>query len=124
MDDEPFCYLTTTGRRTGAPHTIEIWFGRSGDTLYLMSGGRERADWVRNVQHDPNVRVRVGAQVRTAVARLVEPGTDEDALARRLLLEKYQRGDELTGWGRNSLPVALDLQAAAPDGSSSVASST
>jgi hypothetical protein len=22
-----FCYLTTTGRRTGRAHTIEIWFG-------------------------------------------------------------------------------------------------
>jgi hypothetical protein len=23
---EAFCYLTTTGRRTGRAHTIEIWF--------------------------------------------------------------------------------------------------
>jgi hypothetical protein len=58
------------------------------------------------------------------VARLVEPGTDEDALARRLLLEKYQRGDELAGWGQGALPIALDLQAATPEGDNSVASST
>ena len=23
---ETYCYLTTTGRVTGKPHTIEIWF--------------------------------------------------------------------------------------------------
>jgi hypothetical protein len=42
---------------------------------------------------------------------MVEPGTDEDALARRLVLAKYQTpgGDDLTSWGRTALPVALDL---------------
>ncbi len=37
--DEQFCYLTTTGRKTGRPHTIEIWFGFANDTFYLLSGG-------------------------------------------------------------------------------------
>jgi deazaflavin-dependent oxidoreductase (nitroreductase family) len=121
---ELFCYLTTAGRSTGMPHSIEIWFGRAGDTLYLMSGGRERADWVRNLQAEPRVTVRIGDERRDAIARIVEPDTEEDALARRLLLEKYQQGDELAGWGSGALPVALDLQAAAPDGDGSVASST
>jgi hypothetical protein len=43
-------------------------------------------------------------------ARVVED-VDEDALARRLLLEKYStryEGD-LAEWGRTSLPVAIDL---------------
>jgi hypothetical protein len=33
MDDDAsqaFCYLTTTGRVSGRPHTIEIWFARRG----------------------------------------------------------------------------------------------
>jgi hypothetical protein len=33
MDDpgaEPFCYLTTVGRVSGRPHTIEIWFALDG----------------------------------------------------------------------------------------------
>jgi deazaflavin-dependent oxidoreductase (nitroreductase family) len=108
--EEPFCYLTTTGRRTGQPHTIEIWFAASGATLYLMAGGRERADWVRNLVADPAVDVRVGDVVHQATARLVAEGSDEDALARRLLLAKYQKDGELESWGRSALPVALDLQ--------------
>ena len=27
---EQFCYLTTTGRTSGEPRTIEIWFGTEG----------------------------------------------------------------------------------------------
>ena len=34
----------------------------------------------------------------------------EDAMARRLVLEKYRPrdGEDLSGWGRTSLPVAID----------------
>jgi len=112
--DELFCYLTTTGRRTGEPHTIEIWFGRESEddrTLYLMAGGRDRSDWVRNLVADPHVTVRIGDDELTATARVLDPDndSDEDARARRLLLAKYQKGEELAGWGRGALPVALDL---------------
>lgn len=109
--DPPFCYLTTVGRRTGKRHTIEIWFARSGTTLYLLAGGRERADWVRNLATTPAVRVRVAHVDQPARARVVPAGSDEDALARRLLLERYQASgsDELDGWGRDALAVAVDL---------------
>ena len=40
-------------------------------------------------------------------------GDDEDALARRLLLAKYQKDDELERWGRTALPVAIDLASGA-----------
>src|SRR5438128_3103033 len=55
MDDlstlatEPFCYLTTIGRGSGRPHTIEIWFALHGATVYLLSGGGEGSDWVKNL---------------------------------------------------------------------------
>ena len=111
--DEAFCYITTTGRRTGRPHRIEIWFAgeRGGRTIYAMADGRERADWVRNVMADPRVTVRVGSQEGEAVGRVVEAASDEDALARRLLLAKYQQPGktDLEGWSRSALPVAFDL---------------
>jgi len=117
MDDQgaaPFCYLTTTGRVSGRPHTIEIWFARQGGTLYLLSGGGDRSDWVRNLLARPEVTVRLGRRDRPAVAggaRVVEPGSDEDELARRLVTAKYQPGygGDLSGWRRSSLPVAVDL---------------
>ncbi len=109
--EEAFCYVTTTGRRSGRPHTIEIWFGANGNTLYLLSGGGDRSDWVRNIRADPTVTVRVGAATREARGRIVtEPA--EDALARRLLASKYQgwrEGRPFSRWAATALPVALDL---------------
>jgi deazaflavin-dependent oxidoreductase (nitroreductase family) len=110
---ESFCYVTTVGRRTGRPHTIEIWFGQSDGTLYLLSGGGDRSDWVRNVQANPEVQVRVGSASTPARARIVTD-PNEDVAARRLLAEKYQgwrEGAAMSGWARTALPVAIDLPA-------------
>ena len=109
-----FCYLTTTGRVTGKPHRIEIWFALYESTVYLMAGDRDRSDWVRNLMAHPEVTLELGDRKRASRARVVESGTDEDALARRLLLEKY--GDrpgsgDLTVWGRSALPVAIEWPA-------------
>jgi deazaflavin-dependent oxidoreductase (nitroreductase family) len=111
---QPFCYLTTAGRVSGRPHTIEIWFAMRGRTLYLLSGGGDRSDWVRNLLRRPEVTVRLGRRDAAALdgrARLVEPGSDEDELARRLVVAKYQPtyGGDLSGWRRSALPVAVDL---------------
>jgi deazaflavin-dependent oxidoreductase (nitroreductase family) len=109
--DEDFCYLTTVGRKTGKPHTIEIWFARENGNLYLLSGGGESADWVRNLRKTSAVQVRIGS--RTVAAKAHEVTTaEEDALARRLLDEKYMGwkiGKRLSSWARSALPVAIEL---------------
>ncbi len=108
--EEDFCYLTTTGRVTGRPHTIEIWFALHDRTLFMLAGGGARADWVKNIQRTPQVTVRIAGIEFAGRARIVE-SAEEDALARQLLLRKYQPsyGGDLTGWGRSALPVAVDL---------------
>ena len=106
--DLDFCYLTTTGRRTGRPHRIEVWFALRDDVVYLLSGGGDRSDWVRNLTASEAVDLEIGSERRTTTARLVTD-PDEDALARRLLVEKYapRDDDDLTDWGRRSLPIAV-----------------
>jgi deazaflavin-dependent oxidoreductase (nitroreductase family) len=108
---EPFCYLMTRGRRSGRPHEIEIWFALAGDTFFLLSGGGETADWVRNLRAEPAVTVRVGATAWPGRARVVADD-DEAGRARRLVFEKYQPGygGSLTRWRDTALPVAIDVQ--------------
>ena len=110
MADEDYCYLTTTGRVTGRPHEIEIWFGLEGATLYLLAGGGDRSDWVKNLRRQPAVSVRIRDMQFNGRARVVTDGA-EDAKARALLVGKYQPryAGDLTGWGRRALPVAVDL---------------
>jgi deazaflavin-dependent oxidoreductase (nitroreductase family) len=109
--DEENCYLTTTGRVTGKPHQIEIWFGLKDDKLYLLSGGRDRSDWVKNLLKTPSVTVRIAKHTFKATARVVTD-KDEEMMARYLLAEKYQEwedGKKLSEWARTALPVAIDL---------------
>jgi len=112
---EQYCYLTTTGRVSGRPHTIEIWFGVDGPTLYMLSGGRDRSDWVKNLQRTPEVVLRIVDRQFRGPARLVTD-SDEEALARRLLLAKYAPGYErdLSDWERTSLPVAVEISTEEP----------
>src|SRR3954453_7427553 len=105
-----YAYVTTTGRRTNTPHRIEIWFADApnGPTIYLLAGGRERSDWVRNLQAGPACTVEIGERTFTGHARMIE-GTDEDEIARTLVHDKYADGDDLVQWRKDSLPVAVDL---------------
>jgi deazaflavin-dependent oxidoreductase (nitroreductase family) len=67
-----FLYLTTTGRRTGQPREIEIWFTERGGRFYIIAEHRERANWVRNIEANPRVHVRVGDRRFDATARIVD----------------------------------------------------
>ena len=107
---EPFCYVTTTGRRTGDPHTIEIWFALEDNSMYLLAEGRERADWVRNMRSTPEVTVKV-REVEFAARARFEIDPDEEATARRKLATEYQdwtEGAPMSAWATTALLVALD----------------
>jgi deazaflavin-dependent oxidoreductase (nitroreductase family) len=109
---EEYCYLTTTGRMTGRPHEIEIWFGLRENTLYLLAGSKT-SDWVKNLLKNPSVTVRLGNHTFRGTARLVQEKEEED-LARYRLAEKYQEWEEgrtLSQWARTALPVAIDVAA-------------
>jgi deazaflavin-dependent oxidoreductase (nitroreductase family) len=109
LNNEDYCYLTTTGRVTGRRHEIEIWFSLDGETLYMLSDSH-RSDWVENLRRTPQVTVRIAGEHFEGSARVVED-PEEDELARRLLIEKYERNlGSLSNWRRTALPVAVDLQ--------------
>jgi deazaflavin-dependent oxidoreductase (nitroreductase family) len=90
-----YLYLTTTGRRTGRPREIEIWFTRRASRLYLVAEHRQRAQWVRNLRALPRVTVRLGRRTFAATARVVDARA-EPALVRAvktLSEKKYGWGD-------------------------------
>jgi deazaflavin-dependent oxidoreductase (nitroreductase family) len=108
---EDFCYLTTTGRVTGNPHQIEIWFGARENSIYLLSGGGRDSDWVKNLLKKQEVSVRITKIVFTGTARLVTDPEEERA-ARYMLAEKYQEWEEervLSEWARTALVVGVEL---------------
>ena len=42
-----FLYLTTTGRRTGQPREIEIWFTEDAGRYYVIAEHGEGARWAK-----------------------------------------------------------------------------
>ena len=109
--DEEYCYVTTTGRVSGRPHEIEIWFAIHDGVLYLLSGGGESSDWVKNMRALPLVVVRIGKHTFAGKARFGLEASEETQ-ARYMLAAKYQgwrEGGALSDWARTALPVAIDL---------------
>jgi deazaflavin-dependent oxidoreductase (nitroreductase family) len=102
---EHFLYLTTMGRKSGLPRTIEIWFVERGGRYYVVSERREQSNWVQNIQRDAHVEFAVGTRAdRTAVipatrgsGRIVREGAEPDLAraVRSLMNAKYDWSDGL-----------------------------
>jgi deazaflavin-dependent oxidoreductase (nitroreductase family) len=92
--DPEFLYLTTTGRRSGQPREIEIWFTARAGRYYVVSEHREEAAWVQNLTVEPRVHVRVGHASFGARARVVYESAEPElsAAVQELSEKKY-------GWG-------------------------
>ncbi len=113
LDRHSVCHITTRGRVTGKPHRIEIWFAQADQTIYVLSGGGDHSDWVRNLIADPVVLIEVGGFSLRGLARVMHAETSEDRLARDLVFEKYQKGygGDLSEWRESSLAIGIDLVA-------------
>ena len=68
--------LETTGRRTGLPRRTPVCDGLDGEVFWLVAQRGRRADWVRNIQANPRVRVKVrsgsGVVWRAGTARILD----------------------------------------------------
>lgn len=108
---EEYCYLTTKGRKTGKPREIEIWFCLYGNSLYLLSGGGDESDWVKNLRAKPEVTVRIGKYIFPATARIAR-NIEEEPRIRQRMAAKYQswkEGQELSEWAREALVVEINF---------------
>src|SRR5918994_7657654 len=112
LADESFCYLTTTGRVTGRSHEIEIWFSLVPETraLYMLSGGGDRSDWVKNLRRNPKVTVRIADGCFAGLARGARD-TEEDEMARRVVGRKEERNTgRLESWSGRAGAWVVDFR--------------
>ena len=111
LAEEDYCYVVTTGRVTGKPHQIEIWFGVQNTSIYLMAGDHN-SDWVKNLLKDPSAAVRIANYHFIGTARIVKD-EEEQTTVRNMLADKYEEREadgSLSEWARTALPVAIDLR--------------
>ena len=67
--------LETTGRHTGQPRRTPVCDGLDGETFWLVAQQGRRADWMRNIEANPRVRVKVSGwrtSWRTGTAHILD----------------------------------------------------
>lgn len=89
--------ITTTGRRSGRPRRLEIFFHNIGERIYISgTPARNKRDWLLNLEANPDFTFHLKGRLKAdlpAVARVI---TDETE--RREVLPDVARN-----WGRNDL---------------------
>jgi deazaflavin-dependent oxidoreductase (nitroreductase family) len=98
-----YALLETTGRRSGLPRQVPVANGWQGGTFWLIAALGERAQYVRNINADPHVRVKArpallrdGLRIRwhSGTAQLMP---EDDARARHRRLGSGRPGYRLDG---------------------------
>jgi len=108
---EKFIYLTTRGRKTGKPHTVELWFAVAGKKVYLSHEGAY-TDWMRNILDDSRVEFKIGKTQFEGNARIAEGGEAFELGKHALYLKYYGKADEdtINDWFSESTIIEISMQ--------------
>jgi deazaflavin-dependent oxidoreductase (nitroreductase family) len=108
--------LETRGHLSGKTRRVPVGNGRKGDSFWIIAEHGSRAGWVRNIQHDPRVRVRLRIGLRYRwVPGIATVCLDDDALARQRKIIAWHPLRALNAvnvrvLGANLLSVHIKLQ--------------
>jgi deazaflavin-dependent oxidoreductase (nitroreductase family) len=80
--------LETTGRRTGLRRRTPVCDGLDGQTFWLIAQRGHDADWVRNIEASPRVRVRLSGPRANWRARTAHILDDDDPRERQRILSQ------------------------------------
>ena len=98
--------LETTGRRSGEPRRVPVGDGLRGEHFWVVTEHGFQADYVKNLQRDPRVRVKVGRAWYTGTAHVL-PG--DDPYRRLRWLRRPLNDGALLVLGTEQLVVRVDL---------------
>lgn len=110
-----YALLETIGRTTGEPRRTPVGNGLDGETFWIVAEHGRKAGYVRNMAHNPKVRVKVRRglrlQWRTGTAHLLD---DDDPRARQRAISHRHPGRRLNAFvvrtlGTNLLTIRIDL---------------
>ena len=72
--------LETTGRKSGLPRRVPIGNGLRGDVFWIVTEHGRAAHYVKNIEQDPRVRVKVGRRWYSGTATILEDEDPEERL--------------------------------------------
>jgi deazaflavin-dependent oxidoreductase (nitroreductase family) len=101
--------LETTGRKSGQPRRTPVGKAIEGDTLWIVAEHGRRAGYVRNLEANPRVRVKVGRRWREGTARTLP---DDDPRERQRRMPNKLNSLGVRAMGSDLLTIRVDLDRA------------
>jgi deazaflavin-dependent oxidoreductase (nitroreductase family) len=103
--------LETTGRRSGLERTTPVGDGLEGSTFWIVAEHGRSAGYVRNLEAQPRVRVKVRGRWRTGTAHVL---ADDDPHARQRALARGHpvralNAAAVRAMGTDLLTIRIDL---------------
>ncbi|SOD85823.1 nitroreductase/quinone reductase family protein [Streptomyces sp. Ag109_G2-15] len=97
--------LETTGRTSGLPRPTPVGGRRVGDSFWIVSEFGFKSQYVRNIQADPHVRIRIRGRWHHGTAHLLP---EDDAVTRLRSLPRFNSA-AVRAFGTDLLTVRVDL---------------
>ena len=105
-----YAILETTGRRSRRLRRTPVGNGLDGDTFWIVAEHGRRAAYVRNLEADPRVRVKVRGRWREGVAHVMP---DDDPRVRQRKIGLRFNAAVVRAMGTDLLTIRVDLAPAA-----------
>ena len=100
--------LETIGRKSGEPRRTPVGNGLRGDKFWIVTEHGRRAAYVRNIEANPRVRVKVGRRWHEGTAQVL---ADDDPYERMRTLGRPANDALVRLVGTEHLVVRVDLDA-------------
>jgi deazaflavin-dependent oxidoreductase (nitroreductase family) len=98
--------LETTGRKSGQKRVTPVGNGLRGDVFWIVTEHGWASAYVKNIQADPRVRVKVGRRWRSGTAQILP---DDDPYERMRLLRRPGNDTAVRLVGTEHLVIRVDL---------------
>jgi deazaflavin-dependent oxidoreductase (nitroreductase family) len=98
--------LETTGRKSGQKRVTPVGNGLRGDAFWIVTEHGWGSSYVKNIQADPRVRVKVGRRWRSGTAHILP---DDDPYERMRMLKRAANDAAVRLVGTEHLVVRVDL---------------
>jgi len=98
--------IETTGRTSGLPRRVPVGNGLRGDSFWIVTEHGYAADYVKNIQREPRMRVKVGRRWYDGTAQIL-PG--DDPLQRLQWLGRPVNDAALLLVGTEQITIRVDL---------------
>lgn len=98
--------LETSGRRSGQPRRTPVGNGLRGEHFWIVTEHGRHAAYVKNIEADPRVRVKVGRRWYEGTANILH---DDDPIARMRTLKRPGNDLFVRMMGTEHLTIRVDL---------------